>query len=76
VETITCDPAVFAPGRVELALDGLGLAIRGEPDWGDSDMELFLVRCHTGSRRSLDRVAGLAHGASWNRARRSLDVDD
>src|ERR1044072_9564140 len=45
METITCDPIQFMPNRVELGLDSLGLEIRGDgADWGDSEIELFLVR--------------------------------
>jgi hypothetical protein len=43
-ETVTCDPATFIANRAELGLDDIGLAIRGEPDWGDSEHELFLIR--------------------------------
>lgn len=60
-ETITCDPAQFITNRIELGLDDIGLAIRGEPDWGDSEMELFLVRQALGEipadRRPPNRTA-------------------
>lgn len=44
METITADPAAFINNRVELGFDDIGLALRGEPDWGDSEHELFLIR--------------------------------
>lgn len=44
METIVGDPAAFISNRVELELDKLGINVRGEPDWGDSEMELFLIR--------------------------------
>lgn len=63
METITCDPAEFITNRIELGLDEIGLAIRGEPDWGDSEMELFLVRQALGEipadRRPPNRQAAI-----------------
>jgi hypothetical protein len=43
-ETIVGDPSEFISGRSELAFDKLGLKIVGEPDWGDADIETFMVK--------------------------------
>lgn len=43
-ETIFLDPKEFIPSRKELGLDELGLHIVGEPEWGDAEHELFLIR--------------------------------
>jgi hypothetical protein len=42
-ETAFLDPIEFSPGRVEVGLDELGLRIMSA-DWGESDVELFLIR--------------------------------
>lgn len=47
-ETITLDPHEFMPSRTELGLDDIGLTIMGEPDWGDAEQDLFLIRKEKG----------------------------
>lgn len=47
METIVCDPAVFAPTRTPLGLDELGIRVV-DADWGDADHELFLIRQERG----------------------------
>jgi hypothetical protein len=49
-ETIVLDPIEFAPNRVELALDELGLRISQEgADWGETNVAVQLAKTQNGS---------------------------
>lgn len=46
-ETAYLNPVELAPDRIELSLEELGIRIK-DVDWGDSDVELFLIRQELG----------------------------